>query len=114
MGAECVVKGIYDPDISSDSMLMIAEMIGVVLSDYNPSNQTYSEQTMAPFVRWTESVESVTLNKMYHDEVCQSLLSQHDRVRNLYALDRLNVVFQNVERFECHHTGWVSLYFLEL
>lgn len=117
--AESVVKGVYDPELSSDSMLMIAEMIGIVLSESNrsPMNEktaTYSEHEMSSFQRWTKSVDEVTLNKMYHDELCQSLLTQHDRVRNLYAFDRLNAVFQNVQRIECHHTGWVSTYFLEL
>ena len=117
--AESVIKGIYDPDLSPDSMLMIAEMIGVVhseaaCSEDSQRNEQYPEHVMTPFIRWTESVETVTLNKMYHEEICQSLLMQHDRVRNLYAFDRLNMVFQNVQRMECHHTGWVSLYFLEL
>merc|ERR1719433_974199 len=98
--AECVIKGIYDPDLSSDSMLRIAEMIGIVLSENESA--PYSEHEMSQFMRWTESVEEVTLNKMYHDEICESLLVQHDRVRNLYAFDRLNAVFQNVESMECH------------
>jgi len=110
--ADIVIKGEYNPDASPESMLIISDMINAVLSD-NMDNK-YPDHTIKSFLEWTDKIKEVKLNSFYYQEICNYLLMDHKRVKNLYAFDKINEVFKNVEIIEAYHTGWISLYYLEL
>merc|ERR1712154_196740 len=93
-------------------MLIISDMISAVLSD-NVENK-YPNNTIKPFIRWTNKIKEVKLNSFYYQEICNYLSVDHKRVKNLYAFDKINMVFKNVEVITSYHTGWVSSYYLEV
>ena len=113
--ADIVIKGEYNPDASPDSMLIISDLISAVLNeDENDLGDKYPDHMIKPFMRWTNKIRDVKLNKMYYAEICQYLLVDHKRVKNLYAFDKINQVFKNVETIESYHTGWINKFYLEL
>eukprot|EP01084_Bolivina_argentea_P275536 469930_1 len=107
--ADIVIKGEYNPYTSSESMLHLCDLIRHALSQ-----DTVSPHTMTkPFVSWSNEVKAVHLNSFYYEDICRCLLMKHKRVQNLYAFDKINELFLNVEVIETFHTGWISLYYLE-
>merc|ERR1712228_374151 len=107
------IKGEYDPDTNIESMLILSDMIGAVLTDNK--NDKYSNDTIESFITWTNKVKAITLNSFYYQDICNLYLTgNHKRVKNLFAFDKINEVFKNVEVITAHHTGYCSLYYLEL
>eukprot|EP01084_Bolivina_argentea_P053542 98299_1 len=110
--ADIIIKGEYNMDASDECMIVISDMIQAVL--LNDNSGQYPNADIQSFLVWTNTIKEVKLNSFYYEDICNQLLMDDKRVKNLYAFDEINEVFKDVEQITAYHTGWISLYYLEL
>ena len=100
--ADIVIKGEFSPDTSDEAMLIITDLMNTILNEN--VNDKYPTHIVKPFLRWTDKIQYVKLNSMYYQQICDYLLVDHKRVKNLYAFDKINKIFPNVESIEAFHS----------